>query len=415
MIRLCSAISKAVEGRREEEVSFLQELIGTPSPSGREAEAAEMAAEKMRAVGFSVRIDSLNDVMATLKGAGGGRSLLLNGHLDHVPAGDMTDPYSGRVMDGAPFGVEGEVVYGRAASDMKGAVAAMVMAGAVLVELGVELKGDLKVAAVVQEETGGVGTISTIQEGQFLGDVVVVGEATNMDIALGHRGGAGMSVVVRGRSCHASAPERGVNALYKAADLIARIRSELVPSLPDHPVFGRTTMTVTKMDVKPCVGNVVPEECEFYIDCRNSPNFPAGALKAALEEVIASLRREDPELDALVVPTPRAREREFTGFYTDPDVHPVVHEARDAVAEALGREPRLTVWRFATDGRFYSWLGLPVIGFGPGEERFTHTHQDHVRVADFLDSVKAYAWLACRVCGVGQSAPPEKGFKRPLR
>jgi len=271
---LCSLISEQVEKRKEEAVSFLQELIRTPSPSGREAEAAELVADKMRTVGFdTVRVDRLNDVMATFRGVGGGRSLLLNGHLDHVPAGGMVDPYSGKVMDGAPLGVEGEVVYGRAASDMKGAVAAMVMAGAVLGELGVELKGDLKVAAVAQEETGGVGTMATIEEGRFLGDVVVVGEATNMDVALGHRGSTKVLVVVRGRSCHASAPELGVNALYKALDLIARIRAELVPRLPDHPVFGKASLEVTNICVKPGVLNVVPEECEFYIDCRNHPNF----------------------------------------------------------------------------------------------------------------------------------------------
>ncbi|RLI08612.1 hypothetical protein DRO42_05995, partial [Candidatus Bathyarchaeota archaeon] len=100
MERLCNAISEAVERRRGEALSFLQGLIRTPSPSGREAEAAEMVAEKMRAVGFEVKVDGLHDVMATLKGSGGG-SLLLNGHLDHVPVSDMIDPYSGRLMDGA--------------------------------------------------------------------------------------------------------------------------------------------------------------------------------------------------------------------------------------------------------------------------------------------------------------------------
>jgi len=402
MNSLLRSISELVERRREEVIGFLQELIRTPSPSGQEAAVASVAAEKMRAVGFNaVKLDGLNDVMATLRGDGGGRSLLLNGHLDHVPAGTMVDPYSGRLMDGAPLGVDGEVVYGRAASDMKGAVAAMVMAGAVLAELGVELRGDLKVAAVVQEETGGVGTLSTIQEGNFLGDVVVVGEATDMDVALGHRGSMKAAVVVHGKSCHASAPERGVNALYKASDLITRIRSDLVPRLPDHPKYGRTTLAVTKIGVKPDALNVVPEECEFHIDCRNTPDFPAEALKKALEEIIASMREEDPDLDALVVLTPPIRSQKgFTGFYTDPEVHPVVGEARDAVAEVLGREPRLTVWKFATDGRLYSWLGIPVIGFGPGEERFAHTHQDHVRVADLLDAVKTYAWLACRICGI---------------
>jgi putative selenium metabolism hydrolase len=234
-------ITEAVERRRGEAVSFLQDLIRAPSPSRQEAEAARVVADQMRAMAFDqVKIDELSNALGTIKGSGGGRTLLLNGHLDHVPVGDMVDPYSGRIMDGVQFGVEGEVVFGRGASDMKGAVAAMVIAGAVLKDLGVDLKGGFKVAAVAMEEVGGVGTQETIEDG-FLGDVVVIGEATNMEIALGHRGGAGTSVVVRGRSCHASAPERGVNALYKAADLIARIRSDLIPRLPDNPIYGKTT------------------------------------------------------------------------------------------------------------------------------------------------------------------------------
>jgi putative selenium metabolism hydrolase len=395
-------ISKKVDGKRGKAISFLQRLIQAPSPSGAEAKAAEVVANKMRDAGFdSCSVDLLNDVMGTIEGFGGGRSLLFNGHLDHVPEGDMEDPYSGRLMDGAPFGVEGEVVYGRAASDMKGSVAAVVMAGMILKELGIELEGDFKVAAVAQEETGGAGTVATIEESRFLGDAVVVGEATNMDIALGHRGNARANVVVKGRSCHASAPERGINALYKATDIISRIRSDLVPRLPEHPKFGKTSLAVTQISVKPDATNVVPEECSLHLDVRNTPNYPPEALKVDLEGLIASMREGDPELEAVVVPSRRAGSfRGFTGFYTEPEKHPVVGEARRAVAEVLGHDPALKTWTFATDGRFYAWRGIPVIGFGPGEERFTHTHQDHVRVDDYLKSITAYAWLACKICGV---------------
>ena len=399
---LLKAISDLVERRRDEAVSFLQSVIRVPSPSGQEEEAAKVVSDKMGEAGFAVEVDGLNDVMAVIKGAGRGRSLLLNGHIDHVPAGNMVDPYSGKLIDGAIFGVEGDVVYGRAASDMKGALAAMVMAGDVLAELGVELMGDFKVAAVAQEEVSGAGTLATIEEGHFLGDVVVVGEATNMEVALGHRGGADMDVVLRGRSCHASAPERGINALYKAVDLISKIRSELVPRLPAHPVFGKTTLTVTRIAVKPDVANVVPEECSFHIDCRNGPDFPAAALKSALEEIISSIRAEDTEMNATVIPTGTiSGSRSFTGFYTDPRMHPVVAEVVNSISEVLVHKPDTKMWSFATDGRFYSWLGIPVLGFGPGEERLAHTNEDHIRVSDYLDSIKVYAWLACKICGVG--------------
>jgi putative selenium metabolism hydrolase len=249
---LLKRISGLVDEHKEEAIFFLQEVIRTPSPSGQEAEVARIIADKMRTIGYTkVKIDGLNDVMGTMKGFGNGRSLLFNCHIDHVPAGNMVDPYSSILMDGQALGVVGDVVYGRAASDMKGAVAAMVMAGAILSELNIKLEGDYKIAAVALEETGGDGTKSTIQKENFLGDLVIIGEATNMNVYLGHRGGARTEVIVKGRSCHASAPDRGVNAIYMAADLINRIRSDLVPKLPDHPIFGRTTLTVTKMDVKP--------------------------------------------------------------------------------------------------------------------------------------------------------------------
>jgi succinyl-diaminopimelate desuccinylase len=352
----------------------------------------------MRSVGFdTVKIDDLGDVMGTINGSGKGRSLLLNGHIDHVPTGDMDNPYSGKIMDGTIFGVEGEIVFGRAASDMKGSVAAMVMAGAALNNLGIELSGDLKIAAVVQEEVGGAGTKETIKK-QFLGDVVVVGEATNMNIALGHRGSYKIRVIVHGRSCHASAPERGINAIYKAMTLIERINKELVPMFKTDPIFGKTSITVTQMEIKPGAFNVVPEECQFSIDARISPNYSVETLLEDLEALISKIKKEDPEFsaDAILV-------RGNKGFYTDPSENIVVHEAMEAVAEAIGSEPKLTVWIFATDGKYYSWRGIPVIGFGPGEERFAHTHQDHVRVEDYLASIKAYAYLACKICGVDQN------------
>jgi putative selenium metabolism hydrolase len=312
----------------------------------------------------------------------------------------MDEPYSARLMDGSAFGVEGEVVYGRAASDMKGALAAMVMAGKVIKDLGIQLEGDFKVAAVALEETGGDGTKATIEESGFTADLVVIGEATEMKVALGHRGGAGADVVVKWRSCHASAPERGINALYKATEIISRIRSDLIPRLPDHPLYGRTSIAITKISVKPDTGNVVPEECSFHIDCRNNPNYSVMALTKDLEEMIASMREEDPELEAEVVTRRRPGARSFTGFYTDPEEHPIAQEAIGAVSEAIGQETETKVWTFATDGKFYAWEGTPVIGFGPGEERFAHTRQDNVRIDEYLESIKVYAWLACKICGV---------------
>lgn len=400
---LRETIIEWVEENREECVRFLQEVISIPSPSFDEKQVAEFLVEKMQEYGYDAyHMDEKFDAMGTITGSGEGRSLLLNGHIDHVPVGDMVDPYSGRLMDGAEFGVEGEIVYGRAACDMKAAVGAMVLAGRVLKELGVRLKGDYKVAAVAQEEVGGAGTVSTIVDSQFLADVVLIGEATNMELALGHRGSMKFGVVVEGQSCHASAPERGVNAIYKAVNMIQMIRDGLAPRLPSHPIYGRASLVVTQIEVSPKASNVIPETCRFWIDCRNHPGFTAGDLYDELNKIIAEIGAEDPEFEATVIPTPLITGRTFSGFYTDPEKHPVVEEVAHAVSE-ITRTPERSLWTFATDGRMYARLGLPVVGFGPGEERFAHTQQDHVKVRDFLDAVKVYAWIACRTCGISEN------------
>jgi len=398
---LTVSASDWVRDHRDDAIRVLQEFIRVPSPSGQEKACGEKVGEAMRAAGFdTVKVDALGDAMGVLKGSRGGRSILMNGHIDHVPVGDMVDPYSARLMDGASFGTKGEVIYGRAACDMKAGVAAMVMAGAYLKDAGIKLRGDYKVAAVGQEEVGGAGTVSTIDKDQFLADVVLIGEATNMDLALGHRGSMKMSITVKGRSCHASAPERGINALYKATDLITRIRNELVPRLPSDPLFGKVSLTITMIEVKPGAFNVVPEECRFAIDCRNTPNYTAENLYHDLQALIADQAGRDPEFKASVLPTPLIRgERTFNGFYTDPATYPVVKEAETAIKGALGKAPKKKVWTFATDGKFYSWLGIPVIGFGPGEEQFAHTEKDHVRVEDYLKTIEVYAAVARRVCG----------------
>ena len=401
MTSLAGSISDWVKDHRNEAIQLLQEFIRVPSPSGHEKACGEKVAEAMRVSRFdTAKVDALGDAMGTIKGTGGGRSLLMNGHIDHVPVGDMMDPYSAKLMDGSQFGTHGEVVYGRAACDMKAGVAAMVMAGAYLRDVGIKLKGDYKVAAVAQEEVGGAGTISTIDRDQFLADIVLIGEATNMDLALGHRGSMKMSVVVRGRSCHASAPERGINALYKAIDLMTLIRNELIPKLPSNPIYGGTSLAMTMIEVKPGAFNVVPEECRFYIDCRNTPNYPAEQLYADLQALIRDQSTRDPDFKANVLPTPIINgQKSFTGFYTDPQTNSVVKEAETAIKDILGKAPKRKTWTFATDGRFYNWLGIPVIGFGPGEEKFAHTEMDHVRVDDYLKTIAVYASIAQKICG----------------
>jgi putative selenium metabolism hydrolase len=400
MTDVFTQIEKWVNENREDCIRFFQDTLAIPSPSYEEKAVAEFLVEKMKEFGYSnAFVDSTYDALGVMEGSGGGRSFLLNGHIDHVPVGDMPEPYSGKIMDGAKFGDHGEVVYGRAACDMKGAVAAMILAGKALKEIGIRLKGDYKVAAVAQEEVGGAGTKSSINDSNLLADVVLIGEATNMQLALGHRGSMKFDVLVHGRACHASAPERGINALYKGMKMIDRVKDELAPSLPCHPTYGKASLTVTQITVSPPAFNVVPEECRFVIDCRNHPGFSAQDLYDRLNVIIDDLAAGDPEFRAKVLTDPNETKRIFGGFYTNPGEYPVVGEAIDAITVAYAK-PDVGIWTFATDGRIYAHLGIPVIGFGPGEEEYAHTQKDHLRVQDYLDTIKVYAYLATRICGV---------------
>jgi acetylornithine deacetylase/succinyl-diaminopimelate desuccinylase-like protein len=170
MDSLINELSKWILENRDNTVNFLQEIIKIPSPSGMEKDLSKFLSTKMLEFGYDFsRVNETDSVMGVIKGAESGRNILMNGHIDHVPAGDMLDPYSGKIIDGKIIGVEGKVIYGRAASDMKGAVAAMIMAGAALKSLGVKLSGDYKIAGVSQEEVGGAGTLSTIKDDYFLG------------------------------------------------------------------------------------------------------------------------------------------------------------------------------------------------------------------------------------------------------
>ena len=120
---------------------------------------------------------------------------------------------------------------------------------------------------------------------------------------------------------------------------MTRIRNELIPKLPSDPIYGNTSLAMTMIEVKPGAFNVVPDDCRFYIDCRNTPNYPAEQLYTDLKALIKDQSTKDPEFRASVLPTPIINgQRSFTGFYTDPKTNPIVKEAESA-SRSVRKEP----------------------------------------------------------------------------
>jgi putative selenium metabolism hydrolase len=385
---------------------FAQQLVRTPSLSTQEGEVAALIAQEMCAIGYdSVTIDRMGNVIGVLQARGddserGGRRLLYNGHMDTVDIGDPNewsrDPFGGEIIDG--------VLYGRGASDMKGALASMVYAGKALIDAGITLGGELCVVAVVQEEPcEGLAMRHIVEEEGVRPDWVVLGEATNLQLARGQRGRMEIRVQVQGKSCHASAPQRGVNAIYEAARLVVGL--ELLAQQLDHDSFlGKGTIAVT--DIRSTSGsrNAVPDLCTLIIDRR----LTVGDTETkALAEVRRILTREgvratvEVSVDRCTSYTGYASEmRQVFPYWSTSEDEPLLVTAARAIESTLNYVPQLGRWGFSTDGVYTAGVaGIPTIGFGPGEERYTHTVEDQVRVADLHAAAQVYADLAQRMLG----------------
>ena len=400
---------------RSDLVAFLQDLIRTPSPSTEEKAVAERLAEEMRRVGFPrVRRDRIGNVIGCLpstvseaasghRGAGAGPRLIYDGHMDTVsvsdPASWSRDPYGAKI--------EGGVLYGLGACDMKGALAAMVYGSKALIDAGVQLAGELCVVGIVQEEPcEGLAMQVLIEEEGIRPDFVVLGEPSNLQIKRGHRGRVEMKVTVRGRSCHASTPRRGRNAVYDAARLIFGVEL-LASQLADDAFLGRGSIAVTQIESSAASRNAIPDSCAFYIDRRLTLGETEAKALAEIQRVIArervQARVEVTDYQATSYAGYECRAREFYPPWALDQDHPLVQATGKAIRETLGYRPKIGQWAFSTDGTYtMGRANIPTVGFGPGEERFAHTVDDQIRLADVVAAARVYARLAVEVLGVRQ-------------
>jgi len=391
-------------GDREDMIAFLQDMVRIPSYSTQEGEMAERLATEMEKVGLrDVRIDRIGNVVGRLgaqSGAQRGPVLLYDGHMDVVGPGDLStwkhDPFAAEIENG--------VLYGRGAADMKGALAAMVYGAKMLVDRGIPLYGELYLAGVVQEEPcEGLGVQVLIEEEGLSPDYVVLGEATDLQLSRGQRGRMEVKVTARGRSCHASAPERGENAIYHAARLIFGI--ELLSSqLAEDRFLGPGTLAVTHIENTGGSRNAVPDTCTFYIDRR----LTLGETEAkALAEIRAVLLREEAKADLAVS---EYRSTSFTGYEARAKCyypawaldreHPFVQQVSRAIRNELDYRPEAGRWAFSTDGVYtMGSAGIPTVGFGPGQERYAHAADERIAVRDIVQAARGYARIAAQVLG----------------
>jgi succinyl-diaminopimelate desuccinylase len=382
---------RLVTAHQDDVIRFAQRLVQTESPSGYEGQVAAQVRDEMDRLGYDdAWLDVAGNVIGRVAG-GNGPPVMLNGHLDHVDAGDPAlwsyPPFAGEIHDGQ--------LWGRASVDMKGALAAMVYAGALAKKLNVSLPGTLYVTGTVQEETGGLGARHMVRSLPALR--VVVGEASGNQLRRGHRGRVELVAHFEGRSVHAAMPHLGVNPHYSFARFLDGLRTLSMSADPD---FGVSTVAPTCVQSEPHSANVTPSALHLVLDWRNLPGEGTDEILAKLKDLQA--RSLEPgcrcsiqvAVKELVSYTGMTMEYEdaFPSFATAPE-DPYLLQAQAALGDALAREVQVGSWRFATDGGHFAEAGATVIGFGPGDDRVVHTVEERLPLDELLESAVGYLSL----------------------
>ncbi|WP_379144003.1 M20 family metallopeptidase [Paracoccus pacificus] len=388
-----AAIDDALD--TEAMVAACQEVVRTPSLSFEEGPVARIFARHLQDLGFdTVEIDANGNVIGVLRGTGNGPSLMVNGHIDHVPTGDMQDPFSGDLVDAARWGETGTAIYGRGTCDMKCNVMASAYAIAAIRKAGVQLQGDVVFVADIGEEVDSpLGVPSVIARG-VRADFGLNTESSRGHVHIGHRGKIDVEITVHGRTSHASEPDNGINAVFEAAPFLTALQ-DYATRMRGDDVLGPATVTLISMKSAPDNGTaVVPDRCVIRVDRRYVRGETAESCEAELRDILDGIAAGNPDFryDLNVV-------THYPLMWVAPD-SPVVLAALRGREAVTGRDDGVASWRFGVNGTFMCAAGIPTVGLGPGNEKWAHTPDEHILVADLIEACRIWTRTITEVCGI---------------
>jgi acetylornithine deacetylase len=417
---LAQAIRDAVEARREDAVTLLQELVRTRSVTGEEGAVAKVVErafserglgvdtwnatpEEMEPyidhVGEQASYENRPNVVGVSRGNAGGRSILLNAHTDTVDPGDPAawthDPLSGAV--------EGDLLYGRGSCDMKGGLVTHLTALDALSDLGLDLRGDVTVAATVGEENGGLGALSTILRG-YRADAALITEPTRLALVPAQGGSLVFRLKVPGRSAHAAVRDEGVSALEKFVPIFENLREleqERNAAL-NHPLYDGLKNKVPINVGVVRAGNwasTVPESLVAEVRVGLIPGEEVGSFKNLVSERIAAVAERDPWLRE------HPPELEwFGGQFAPAEVGldaPICEAVKEAHELVTGNKPPVEGVAYGADMRlFIHFGGMPCVMYGAGDVNLAHAPDEHISVTDLLTATSTIACLLADWCGV---------------
>jgi len=391
---LRARLGAAASARRGEMIAFAQDLIRTPSLSGDEKRVADLTVATMQRLGYDdVWTDRVGNVVGVMKGNAGGSSVQFNSHIDTVAPGDLSlwprDPFEPAIV--------GDILYGRGASDVKGAMAPQVFLVPALRDLGLVPAGDVYVVGVVLEEVGGFGASVLCQE--MPTDFAVLSEASNNQIRRGHRGRVLMRVSFSGLSAHASAPERARNPHFALARFLLMVEDL---KLPPHATFGGSSVAPTISKNDQISANVTPGTLMVYLDYRNVPGESTETVVGRFAPLVAQAAAACEGITGTIDVVQR-NVRSYTGIdatmpptraYEVAADDPLVTTAVTALEQTFERPVEVGTWTFSTDGGHLAHHGIRTIGFAPGEERFAHTIEDQVSLTKMAEALVGNMALA---------------------
>lgn len=382
------------ELRKNDTIELAMKLIAQQSYSGNEGGVAQELKTYMNANNFDeVYIDQYGNCIGKIVGKRPGKKLLFDGHMDTVPVGNIEDwhhdPFKPEVIDGK--------LYGRGATDMKGAVAGFVTAANwFAADTDRDFAGEIHVAGVVHEECF-EGVAARSISAYVKPDVVVIAEASNLNVKIGQRGRGEIVVETFGVPAHSANPEKGVNAVYAMCKVVEAIRT-LEPT--SHPTLGKGILELTDVKSSPYPGaSVVPEYCRATYDRRLLVSETKESVIAPIQALLDALMAADPTLKAKVsyatgeelcyTGNTITGERFFPGWLYD--------ESADFVQKtltqlrAMGYNPEVTQYNFCTNGSHYAGeANIETFGLGPSIESLAHTIDEYAEVEQLTGAAECY-------------------------
>ncbi len=351
-----------------------------------EAEIADYLGQAMRLLGMEVHLDEVApgrfNAVGILKGTGGGRSLMWNGHMDTVGPNGMVQSFDAQVRDGK--------LYGRGSQDMKGSLAAMLSSILALQEAGIHLKGDIILAGVADEEFASLGTEHLVRH--YHAQAAIVTEPTELRLCLAHRGFIAYAIETTGRAAHGSRYDEGIDAIIHMGRFLARLdilEQELRQRSP-HPLVGPPSVHASIIQGG-TEYSTYPAQCRLELERRTCPGETADSITGELQTILDQLTAADPKFQADLHPS-LAR----PPFEVDPAAI-IVRSTAKALSRQTAQAANPIGVPFWTDAALLSEAGIPTVLLGPTGHGL-HSAEEWVDLQSCLDLASILANVAIDFC-----------------